>query len=183
LAFERDKIKGAVRTDFILSAEIIAIALGTVANAVFAIKVAVLVAIAAAMTVGVYGLVAGIVKLDDLALLLSRQAGAGVAARCQRRAGAIILATAPYLMKSLSVAGTAAMFLVGGGIVAHGIAPLHHAIEHVAKIAAEGPAGAILGAILPALLNGAFGLLVGAIVLGAVLLVRRIVAKRGASAL
>ncbi|RYZ40544.1 MAG: DUF808 domain-containing protein, partial [Myxococcaceae bacterium] len=109
VALEKDKIKGAVRTDFILSAEIIAITLGTVATADFATRVSVMVGIALIMTVGVYGLVAGIVKLDDAGLYLSRQAGG-----FQRALGAGILRAAPLLMKFLSVAGTAAMFLVGG---------------------------------------------------------------------
>lgn len=182
IAFEKDKINGAVRTDFILSAEIIAIALGTVTEAVFLTKVVVLVSIAAAMTVGVYGVVAAIVKLDDLALLLSRQAGSGALARAQRRAGALILIAAPWLMKSLSVAGTAAMFLVGGGIVVHGIPPLHHAIEHVEHTLSESaPLGNVVGPIAGALLNGVAGVAVGAVVLGGVLLVRRLFAKRPAA--
>src|SRR5688572_3505845 len=112
VAFEKDKIKGAIRTDFILSAEIIAISLGTVATEPFGTRVGVLVAISAVMTVGVYGFVAGIVKLDDLGLSLTqRSSGAG------RAIGAAILRIAPYLMKLLSIAGTAAMFLVGGGII------------------------------------------------------------------
>ena len=110
VAFEKDKIRGAVRTDFILSAEIITITLGTVASANFATQLTVLAGIAIIMTIGVYGLVAGIVKLDDAGLYLSRRAG-----RVSRAVGAAILKVAPYLMKGLSIAGTAAMFLVGGG--------------------------------------------------------------------
>jgi predicted DNA repair protein MutK len=121
--FERDKIKGAVRTDFILSAEIIAITLGTVAAAPFVTQVSVLVGIALLMTVGVYGFVAGIVKLDDLGLWLSRRPGAMAQAL-----GRGIVGAAPWLMKALSVAGTVAMFLVGGGILVHGVPALHHAI-------------------------------------------------------
>ena len=128
LAVEKDKIKGAIRTDFILSAEIIVISLGTVAGADFITRVTVLVGIALVMTVGVYGLVAGIVKLDDFGLYLTRR-GAGAA----RAIGNGILRAAPWLMKGLSIAGTIAMFLVGGSILAHGIAPLHHWIEHVAE--------------------------------------------------
>jgi predicted DNA repair protein MutK len=126
-AFEKDKIKGAVRTDFILSAEIIVIALGTVAGQDFWTRVTVLVLIAVAMTVGVYGLVAGIVKLDDLGLYLSRRAGAAA-----RATGRAILRAAPWMMKALSVGGTAAMFLVGGSILEHGIPPLHHAMDEAA---------------------------------------------------
>ncbi|MGQ0512259.1 MAG: DUF808 domain-containing protein, partial [Betaproteobacteria bacterium] len=115
VAFEKDKIKGAIRTDFILSAEIVAITLGTVAQSSFTTQVGVLSGISLVMTVGVYGLVAGIVKLDDAGLHLSGGTGAG------RALGLAILAVAPWLMKGLSVAGTAAMFLVGGGILVHGI--------------------------------------------------------------
>ena len=119
VAFEKEKIRGAVRTDFVLSAEIIVITLGTVALSPFATQVAVLAGIAALMTVGVYGLVAGIVKLDDAGLYLNRQSSA-----IARSFGAGIVKAAPWLMKFLSVAGTAAMFLVGGGIIVHGIPAL-----------------------------------------------------------
>src|SRR5499426_1630180 len=124
-AAEKTKIKGAVRTDFVLSAEIIVIALGTVAGKPFPVRAAVLVGIALLMTVGVYGLVAGIVKLDDAGLYLSRRKGRAAAARIQRGTGVSILRAAPYLMKALGIAGTAAMFLVGGGILVHGIPALH----------------------------------------------------------
>lgn len=164
VAFERDKIKGAVRTDFILSAEIIAITLGTVAAAPFATRVAVLVAIALAMTVGVYGFVAAIVKLDDAGLALSRSASAAA-----RAVGAAILRAAPWLMRGLSVAGTAAMFLVGGGILVHGIAPLHHAVE--ALVAGQAAWIRTLG---PTLIDGLLGIVAGALVLAAVSLVRRL---------
>jgi predicted DNA repair protein MutK len=153
VAVERDKIKGAVRTDFILSAEIIVIALGTVSKAPFPTQVAVLVGIALVMTVGVYGLVAGIVKLDDGGLYLSRREGAGAPARLQRALGAAILAAAPWMMKFLSVAGTAAMFLVGGGILAHGIAPIHHWTEQ-------------LGGALPMLVNALVGAVAGGVLVG-----------------
>ena len=129
VAFERDKIKGAVRTDFILSAEIIAITLGVVAGADMVRQTIVLAGIALVMTVGVYGLVAGIVKLDDLGLYLSTKRSQAVAWLGKR-----IVAAAPYLMKTLSVVGTAAMFMVGGGILTHGIAPLGAAIEHVLSL-------------------------------------------------
>lgn len=126
---EAEKIKGAIRTDFVLSAEIIVIALGTVSAAPFVTQVLVVTTIAAAMTVGVYGLVAFIVKLDDMGLYLQNQAGDGFTRAAGRSLGAGILAFCPWLMKGLSVVGTAAMFLVGGGILIHGIPPLHHAIE------------------------------------------------------
>jgi predicted DNA repair protein MutK len=163
VAFERDKIKGAVRTDFILSAEIVAITLGTVSGQPFATQVAVLVGIAVLMTVGVYGLVAAIVKLDDAGLWLSRREGA-----LARRLGAGILRAAPWLMKALSVAGTAAMFLVGGGILTHGIAPLHHAIESFAA-----GLGGALQWLAPTLADGGVGIVAGALVLALVGVVRR----------
>ena len=121
---EKEKIRGAIRTDFILSAEIIVISLGTVADQDFPTRVTVLVAIALAMTAGVYGLVAGIVKLDDLGLYLHRRASAFAQA-----VGRGILRAAPWMMKGLSVAGTVAMFLVGGSILEHGVPALHHAFE------------------------------------------------------
>ncbi len=174
VAVEREKIRGAVRTDFILSAEIIAITLGTVQDAAFAIQVAVLVGIALLMTVGVYGFVAGIVKLDDAGLYLSRQPGEGAPARLKRASGAAILKAAPWLMKGLSVAGTAAMFLVGGGILAHGVPAVGHAIEALADRAGDFPAvGAVLQALTPLLLNAGVGVLAGAVVVGGVTLLQR----------
>ena len=168
-AFERDKVKGAVRTDFILSAEIIAITLGTVAAAPFVQQVAVLSGIAIIMTVGVYGLVAGIVKLDDLGLWLTRQ-GSSMA----QGLGRGIVGAAPWLMKGLSIAGTAAMFLVGGGILAHGVPWLHHAIEAAAAAALQWPAGALWQVLVPNLLNAVLGLLAGSVVLVVVLWVQRL---------
>jgi predicted DNA repair protein MutK len=169
VAFEKDKIKGAVRTDFILSAEIIVIALGTVATAPFMQQVAVLVGIAILMTVGVYGLVGGIVKLDDLGLWLS-----GKASGAARALGRGLLAAAPWLMKFLSVAGTAAMFLVGGGILVHGIAPLHHAIEGAGAAVAQGALGGLWQALTTNGLNGVAGIVAGALVLGAVTLIQKL---------
>ena len=169
VAFEKDKIKGAVRTDFILSAEIIVIALGTVASAPFLQQVAVLVGIAVIMTVGVYGLVGGIVKLDDLGLWLSRKASSVAQAL-----GRGLLVAAPWLMKFLSVAGTAAMFLVGGGILVHGIAPLHHAIEGAGAGVAQGALGGLWQALTTNALNGVAGIVAGALVLGAVTVVQKL---------
>ena len=169
VAFEKDKIQGAVRTDFILSAEIIVIALGTVASAPFLQQVAVLVGIAALMTVGVYGLVGGIVKLDDLGLWLSQKTGSAAQAL-----GRGLLAAAPWLMKFLSVAGTAAMFLVGGGILVHGIAPLHHAIEGAGAAVAQGALGGLWQALTTNGLNGVAGIVAGALVLGAVTVVQKL---------
>jgi predicted DNA repair protein MutK len=178
---EKDKIKGAIRTDFILSAEIIAITLGTVAGQPLPTQLTVMAGIAAIMTFGVYGLVAGIVKLDDAGLYLSRKPGSGTMASLARRSGFGILAMAPYLMKTLSIVGTAAMFLVGGGILTHGIATAHHWIEDAAEDAAAIPGvGAVLGALTPMLLNALAGIVAGAIALLAVTLVTRAVtAARG----
>jgi predicted DNA repair protein MutK len=163
VALEKEKIKGAVRTDFVLSAEIIAITLGTVASSSFGTQVVVLAGIAVVMTVGVYGFVAGIVKLDDAGLFLSRRSGAGAAARATRALGAGILKAAPYLMKGLSVAGTAAMFLVGGGILTHGLPALHHAIEAWTQAA-----GNPLAAVLAPLADALVGIVAGALVLAVV---------------
>jgi len=182
VAFEREKIRGAVRTDFILSAEIIAITLGTVADAPFVTQVAVLVGIAVLMTVGVYGFVAGIVKLDDIGLYLSRRSGDSMLARLQRSVGSAILKAAPWLMKGLSVAGTAAMFLVGGGILAHGVPVVHHGIESVADGLAELPAvGGVLQALAPSLLNAGIGVIAGAVVLTAVTALQRVRRPAGSS--
>jgi len=153
VAFEKEKIKGAIRTDFILSAEIIVITLGTVAAVGMGQRVAVLVGISLLMTVGVYGLVAGIVKLDDLGLHLNEQAAAW-----KRALGRGILAAAPWLMKTLSVLGTAAMFLVGGGILVHGVPAVGHGIEDFA--ATLGWAGPVVSSLAGALA----GLAAGAVV-------------------
>jgi len=150
-----------VRTDFILSAEIIVISLGTVAAAPLLQKVGVLTGIGLIMTVGVYGLVAGIVKLDDAGLHLSRSTGDCTFARGRRTLGAAILRAAPWLMKALSIAGTAAMFLVGGGILSHGVPALHHAVEFIAH-----GAGA-LGAVVPLIADGVVGIAAGALALAA----------------
>lgn len=176
-ALEKDKIKGAIRTDFVLSAEIIVIALGTVAAASFSTRVVVLVGVALIMTVGVYGLVAGIVKLDDAGLYLSRRPGDGSFARFQRGLGFVILGAAPWLMKTLSVVGTAAMFLVGGGILAHGLPPVHHTVEHLAHaVESLGGVGGVLAVIAPLVLNGLFGIVAGAVVLAVVAGVKRLIA-------
>lgn len=154
--FEKEKIKGAIRTDFILSAEIIVISLGTVADKPFITQLGVLIAIGAIMTIGVYGLVGGIVKLDDLGVRLTRQG----ASAFSQSLGRGILRGAPWLMKFLSVAGTAAMFLVGGGILVHGIPALHHLIEPVAH--------GSLGWLWSNLFNAVVGIVAGAIVLAVV---------------
>jgi uncharacterized protein len=178
IALEKDKIKGAVRTDFILSAEIIAITLGTVQGSPFITQLTVLTAIAVAMTVGVYGLVAGIVKLDDGGLYLSQRTGDG--AGLQRSVGRGILLTAPWLMKGLSIAGTVAMFLVGGGILTHGFPPLHHLIETISGRALD--INAIVGGVAPLLLDGLAGLVAGAVVFVVVTLMQRTFLKTGKAA-
>jgi uncharacterized protein len=180
VALEKEKIQGAIRTDFILSAEIIVITLGTVATAAFGKQVAVLTTIALLMTVGVYGLVAGIVKLDDGGLYLSKKTGEGWLGKFQRGFGAMILKTAPYLMKTLSFLGTAAMFLVGGGIISHGVPAIHHFVETLAQHATQLPP--VLMALFPAvplLLDLLIGLVVGALALAAVTVAVRL-RKRGA---
>lgn len=159
VAFEEQKIKGAIRTDFILSAEIIVITLGTVAGASLVAQFSVLVGIALLITISVYGLVAGIVKLDDLGLYLTKQSSV-----FKQAVGEKILVAAPWLMKTLAVVGTAAMFMVGGGILSHGITVVHHAIEaasaHAASI--EG-IGGVLSFLVPTLLEALFGIAAGAV--------------------
>lgn len=174
---EKSKVKGAVRTDFILSAEIIVITLGTVATASFMTQVGVLVTISMLMTVGVYGLVAGIVKLDDIGLHMMK-APAGVAAAkptaVQFRMGQMIVSGTPYLMKFLSIAGTAAMFLVGGGILAHSLSPVHHLIEGIQKqlLQVKG-VGGVLSVIAGMAGHAVLGITIGVVVLAVVELVRR----------
>ncbi|MGE5171037.1 MAG: DUF808 domain-containing protein [Rudaea sp.] len=174
VAYEKGKIKGAIRTDFILSAEIIAITLGTVAQSAFTTRVAVLIGIAIVMTAGVYGFVAAIVKIDDVGLLLCREAPDSARGRVQRALGRAIVASAPYLMKTLSVAGTVAMFLVGGGILTHGLPFMHSPMESLGDRAGDVPvAGWILEPIAPLLANVAFGIAAGALVYAGVALFKR----------
>lgn len=153
LAFEKEKITGAIRTDFILSAEIIVISLGTVAQTTFVNQVLVLVGISLLMTVGVYGLVAGIVRLDDMGVHLTQQAS-----QAKQQLGRFLLGLAPKLMKFLSVAGTVAMFMVGGSILVHGLPAVHHAIEHsaeaLAQVAVVGGALKLLVAMIGEVLVG-----------------------------
>jgi uncharacterized protein len=173
-AFEKEKIEGAVRTDFVLSAEIIAITLGTVATAPFGVQVAVLSGIGVIMTAGVYGIVAGIVKLDDAGLFLSKRSGSNALGKIQRSIGKSILLAAPYLMKGLSIAGTAAMFIVGGGILTHGVPIMSewiHGLEHEAGTIPS--IGWILGGVTPTLINGLVGILAGALVLVGVTIASR----------
>ena len=173
--FEKQKIKGAIRTDFILSAEIIAIALGAAAGETLVRQAGVLVVIALVMTVGVYGLVAAIVKFDDVGLYLTKRPAGRPAARLAQALGRGILRATPWFMKALSVLGTLAMFLVGGGILTHGLHALAGPIESLALAAASVPGiGGFLHAALPVLANLVVGLVAGALVLGAVSLASRL---------
>jgi predicted DNA repair protein MutK len=163
---EKEKIKGAIRTDFILSAEIVTISLGTVAKAPFMTQVFVLSGISLIMTIGVYGLVAGIVKMDDLGLYLSKTTKTGPLAQLQRTVGKGLLMAAPALMKFLSVLGTVAMFTVGGGILTHGIETAHKWIHDFSHSTHEIPGvGHLLEGVLPTVLDGLAGVLAGIVVL------------------
>jgi len=178
VAFEQEKIQGAIRTDFVLSAEIIVIALGSAQAAAFATQVMVVAGIALAMTIGVYGLVAGIVKLDDLGMHLLKCRSQRLRCRLARPLGNGILAFAPRLMKTLSVVGTAAMFLVGGGILLHGLPQAHEwmlAAEHAAQSIPA--AGAIMAPAMPLLLNALAGVLAGALVLAVVTPARKLISR------
>ncbi len=166
-SLENEKIKGAIRTDFILSAEIIVVALSTVADASFSEQIIVVGSIALLMTIGVYGLVAGIVKLDDVGLHLLKKRGTSIVNNTQRAVGQFLLSFAPFLMKTLTVLGTIAMFLVGGGIITHGLhgahvfkealvqylTSMHHLLGIIAPFIADGLIGIILGAICFALIH------------------------------
>ncbi|MCV2884408.1 DUF808 domain-containing protein [Aestuariibacter sp. AA17] len=169
---EKDKIKGAIRTDFILSAEIIVIVLGSVQAAPFMTQVTVLSSLAIAFTVGVYGLVAAIVKLDDAGLYLLRSAVKGGASGLKRALGRSLLLIAPLLMKLLAIVGTLAMFLVGGGILSHSISLFHHVSETTTQFA-SGLLGDWSASMMPILFDGILGLIAGSVVLAIVSLVRR----------
>lgn len=168
VALEKDKIKGAIRTDFILSAEIIVLSLGVVDGQPFTQQAIVLVAIALGITVGIYGLVAGIVKLDDAGMHLAEQGGARAAL------GRGILYTAPYLMKFLSIAGTAAMFLVGGGIMVHAIPALEHLLEGMQP-------GGWMDLVVSMLFNAVIGMALGAALVGVFTAIRRMRGKPAAA--
>ena len=175
VALEKEKIKGAIRTDFILSAEIIVIALGTVVTATFSRQASVVTAVAIMMTVGVYGLVACIVKLDDLGLYLMLKKGKSVYKQIQRKLGKYLLAFAPMLMRTLSVVGTLAMFMVGGSIIGHGIPVLHHWPEYMAEM----PPGLVF--ITPILIDALVGLIVGAMGFSLLTLTNKILPKKASS--
>lgn len=168
VALERTRIKGAIRTDFILSAEIVVIALGTMATAPMGQQIAALSVIGIGITVLVYGLVAGIVKLDDLGLQLLRSEGANAVAASSRAFGTFILRAAPWLMRTLSVVGTAAMFLVGGSIIVHGVPPVEHGVQALQQAAA--PVGWLVKLVADAFV----GIVAGGIVVGVLALVGRL---------
>lgn len=173
VTFENEKVKGAIRTDFILSAEIIVITLGTVAAATMSSKIIVLSLIAIVMTIGVYGLVAIIVKIDDMGMYLAQQTS-----DFKQSLGRGLLAFAPKLMKTLSIVGTAAMFLVGGGIINHAVPVIHHFTEHSVEYAQDIPTvGNIIGALTPTLINFAVGILAGGIVVAVLFIAQTIWAK------
>jgi len=176
LALEKEKVKGAIRTDFVLSAEIVTIALGTVATADFMTRVWVLSGLSVLMTAGVYGLVAAIVKLDDVGAWLALHAGTGGPTAAVRRAlGLGLVRSAPWLMKGLSVAGTVAMFLVGGGILAHGIPDAEHILQHWSEAVDAVPGiGGVLSALLPSLVHLLVGVIGGSLILAVVMLVKRL---------
>jgi len=172
VALEKDKVKGAIRTDFVLSAEIIAITLGTVQSSPWQTQLTVLAGVALIMTVGVYGLVAGIVKIDDLGLHLTRKTGQGGL----QALGRLLLRSAPVLMRVLSVVGTAAMFLVGGHLLVEGLPFVHHAVQGLAAAVVPQDATGIValaGSVVPLLADAVVGIVAGALVLAALTLVQR----------
>lgn len=175
--YEKNKVKGAIRTDFVLSAEIIAITLGIVADKSLSTQFFTLSVIAIVMTIGVYGLVAGIVKLDDAGLYLSQRPGETLWARFKRRFGMMLLNSAPYLMKTLSVVGTIAMFMVGGGILTHGWHWIGDKISAAAAwVEAFDFVGPVVAFITPSILNAIFGVIAGAL---AVLLMQLFIKLKG----
>ena len=171
VAFEKEKIKGAIRTDFILSAEIIVIALGATATATLLQRSLVLSILAIGITVGIYGLVAGIVKIDDVGLHMMEKDG-----KFTQKVGKVLFAAAPKLMKFLSIAGTLAMFLVGGGILVHGINFLHHEVEDIAHLTG------IFESFTTALLNGVIGFIIGAAIVALLTVINKIRNKDATSA-
>ncbi|MDO6764047.1 DUF808 domain-containing protein [Agarivorans sp. 1_MG-2023] len=178
VAFEKDKIKGAIRTDFILSAEIIVIALGTVNEAALLTQILVVSGIAFSMTIGVYGLVAGIVKLDDAGLYLLEHAKQNNGGQLQQTLGKGLLGFAPILMKFLVVVGTAAMFLVGGGILSHGIPMFADWTHHVQHWAGHlGAMSPIMEVFAPIAYNALLGIVAGGVVMSVITLIKSVSIK------
>ena len=179
VAFEKERIQGAVRTDFVLSAEIIVITLGLIAKEPFWNQVAVMVAISLIMTVGVYGLVGGIVKLDDIGLAMSKVTGESFFNRSRRWIGGMLVQAAPKLLKLLSIVGTIAMFTVGGGIIVHGIGPLGEVLHHFAELAGEWThLGWVMEYLVATISNISVGLLFGAAALLVVEGVKKAMGKK-----
>ena len=179
VAFEKKRIRGAIRTDAILSAEIIVIVLGTLQDTDLVSRIVVLTFLAAVITIGIYGLVAGIVKLDDVGMHLLESRGETRWIRFRRWFGAWILRMAPKFMRSLSVLGTAAMFLVGGGILVHGIPPVAELLHHIEELVHALPAAGNLAAVIAAtLFNGLVGLLAGGVIVGASSIAARLLPSR-----
>lgn len=176
--FEKTRIQAAIRTDFILSAEIVVISLGVIQKETFYVRLGVLCAIGVIMTLGVYGLVAGIVKLDDLGLRWVGRTGARAFDRILRSCGSGLLVLSPWLLRFLSVAGTAAMFLVGGGIVTHNVEWFHHQSEHFVHVLEKAPlVGPALGALGPFVFDAVFGVVAGALVVAVILGIKKILAS------
>jgi len=187
VALEKDKIKGAIRTDFILSAEIIVIALGVlkaypVTDGIIPPQYRLMIAlslVAIGLTAIVYGLVAGIVKIDDLGLHLMLKKGSSIYKQVLRKIGSLLLAFAPKLMRTLTILGTAAMFLVGGSIIGHGIPTIHHFSEYLVEISAKvSMVGGVLTTISPILVDALVGLTVGAICVAVFSLGGQLLAKK-----
>ncbi len=174
VTFENDKVKGAVRTDFVLSAEIIVITLGTMATAPLSRQIVALSLVAVGATVFVYGLVAGIVKLDDLGLALTKRSGNG--ARLQHDIGTFILRAAPMMMKALSVLGTVAMFTVGGSILAHGVPPIEHPL-HELRVQLDAT-NTMLSTVVGITIEAVIGIVAGGGTLGVVMLGQRLFARK-----
>ena len=172
--FEKDKIKGAVRTDFVLSAEIIVITLGTVASKPLMEQLAVLVGISLIMTIGVYGFVAGIVKLDDIGLWLAQKKSTAA-----QQLGRFFLWLMPVLMKVLAFVGTLAMFLVGGAIVAHNL-PASFGLHHLYEVVAHSLPTWLSG-ISSTVMDGLSGLVVGALVLVCVTVISKLIPQKSSS--
>jgi predicted DNA repair protein MutK len=168
-ALEKSKVSGAIRTDFILSAEIIAIALGTVSSEPLIEQAAVLSLVALLVTVVVYGIVALIVRLDDVGLALMARSSAALQAL-----GRGILQATPWLMRTLSIVGTAAMFLVGGSLLVHGMAFIEHGLEAALAVVASWPAAGLWAFVLPQLVHVIVGALIGCVVLAGVKLYQRL---------
>lgn len=178
LTLEEAKIKGAIRTDFILSAEIIVIALGAAQESTLIVRIAVVSGVATLMSVGVYALVAGIVKLDDLGYLLAGREKGRWWSPVVHATGRLFLTAAPWLMKVLAVVGTAAMFLVGGGILAHGFHIIAEMTKSLAKTAEGlGLPGGLSEALVPLAVNAGVGILAGILALGALTGVKKLLRK------